>query len=477
MTESGAGKAGFLALSPAERNARLTKDLHVGARHLEPLVTLSHAAQRGIHAFLEHYEQTERKGPIPPGALRRARMGSRNYLRIEHRLGEVAARYEPLATADASRLAGLEIEPALLHVGVAMSTAAAVTLYDNYLSTLGILDDDHLRRLLNEPDKTYGIKEDALWELTERLNAKGNRERLHHLVGRWIELEETEEAPGETLSLLRKTIESSVSFRYARDDALDANLPTKMKIRREKFLDGLVRLGDGAVSAVSEAFGNGIGMVETRKGKLWKDRKMLRHLRSVLHPLDILLEKTPFRLTDFFIPGHFGHAAIWMGTAQEIESLGVWEQDAMQDKRLAAYRKEIKAHACVLEALRSGVELNTLRQFSNVDDLAVLRPTHLSREEVVASLVRGFQQVGKDYDFNFDVETTGTIVCSELPYQVYPGVTWNTEQELGRFTINPDQIAEEALGENPPFELILFYRDGTLLDAADAPKVFAELVQ
>ena len=28
---------------------------------------------------------------------------------------------------------------------------------------------------------------------------------------------------------------------------------------------------------------------------------------------DILLEKTPFRLTDKLIPGYWGHAAVWIG--------------------------------------------------------------------------------------------------------------------------------------------------------------------
>jgi hypothetical protein len=34
-----------------------------------------------------------------------------------------------------------------------------------------------------------------------------------------------------------------------------------------------------------------------------------------------------------------------------------------------------KGHS-VLEALRTGVELNTLKEFLNVDDLAVLRPVY-----------------------------------------------------------------------------------------------------
>ena len=226
-------------------------------------------------------------------------------------------------------------------------------------------------------------------------------------------------------------------------------------------MDGL---GSAAIGKLSEVFGNGVGLVETRNGKLWEKAAVRDRLLGLLQPLDILLEKTPFRLTDWFIPGHFGHVAVWMGTVAELDALGVFARPEMQQDPYPGYRADIADGRSVLEALRTGVTLNTLDHFLNVDDVAVLRPRSLSATEVVDSLVRGFRQIGKEYDFNFDVETTGTIVCSELPYHVYPNVDWKTEQQLGRFTISPDDIASLALGDNPAFELVTFYHDGELVD-------------
>jgi len=476
MAESGGNEVSLLELAPEQRNARLTRELRAAVTEIEPLIVTSHGAQQEIHRFLEQYDARGPGRPLPPRSLHTMRRESRDYLRLQERLGEVAARYEPLALLSAEQAARLALDPALVHAGVAMSTAAAVTLYDNYLSMLQVLKDDRLRRLVNDADVGYGIEEGELREIVDALNSKRNRRRLHHLVDRWNELEEEEATSHEQLAPLRHVIDSSISYRYARDGALDRRLPTKHQLRRTRFLDGLDRLAGEAVGALSRAFGNGIGMIATRKGKLWRRPAIEDRVASALRPLDLLLEKTPFRLTDQFIPGHFGHVAIWMGTAEEIEALGVWEQPAMQSERLAACRQDIERGASVLEALRPGVELNTLAQFLNVDDLAVLRPRTMDRADRIASLVRGFQQVGKDYDFNFDVETTGTIVCSELPYHVYPGVTWTTEQQLGRFTISPDHIALEAIGASALFDVVLFYRDGTLLDAAEARRVFAELV-
>ena len=63
-------------------------------------------------------------------------------------------------------------------------------------------------------------------------------------------------------------------------------------------------------------------------------------------------------------------------------------------------------------------------------------------------------QHGKTYDFNFDVETTDKLVCSELLYQTYGDVIWPTERYLGRYTISPDNVAEIIAQKSTPFELI-----------------------
>jgi hypothetical protein len=364
------------------------------------------------------------------------------------------------------------------YAGVAVATAAAVTLYDNYLSLLMIVKDGRLRRLINHPDLGYGIRQDELWEIVERLNSKSNRRRLRELVDAWEDPPEgLSEDVADVLEPMSRTIESSASYRYAREETLEEPLPSRRRLRREHFLDRLDRLGDDALGTLSEVFGNGIGLVETRKGKLWEQEDVRRKVLDTLRPLDLLLEKTPFRLTDFFIPGHFGHVAIWMGTEAELEALGVWKQPGMQGDPFCGYREVVAEGRSVLEALRSGVELNTLRQFLNVDDLAVLRPKTLTPDQVVPSLLRGFQQVGKEYDFNFDVETTGTIVCSELPYHVYPGIDWQTEAQLGRFTISPDDVALQAVGEEAAFELVLFYHDGQQAESDEALSMFTDLVR
>jgi hypothetical protein len=224
-------------------------------------------------------------------------------------------------------------------------------------------------------------------------------------------------------------------------------------------------------------FGNGIGLVELRKGKLWQDAKVEENLRTELRPLDLLVEKTPFRLTDKFIPGHFGHVAVWLGTAAELDALGLFDDPLFSDPRYHACESQVRAGHSVLEALRTGVQLSRLAEFLNVDDVAILRPQGLTPEERRASLIRGFQQIGKQYDFNFEVETIDKITCSELPYHVFPDIPWETEEQLGQHTISPDQVAEQAFGEDAPLRLIGFYHDGRPLDREDALATMVRLIK
>jgi permuted papain-like amidase YaeF/Yiix C92 family enzyme len=172
----------------------------------------------------------------------------------------------------------------------------------------------------------------------------------------------------------------------------------------------------------------------------------------------VALEKTPFRLTDKFIPGHYGHVGVWVGNEAQLTALGVWD-----DPAVVPYQAMIRRGPSMVEALRPGVQLSTLEHFLNVDDLLVLRHTNLTPAQQRENVLNAFRQIGKDYDFNFDVETDRRIVCSELAYVVFKNEEWPTSRTLGRYTISPDNVAVKAVSQNP-FTPILLYYDGRKID-------------
>jgi uncharacterized protein YycO len=211
-------------------------------------------------------------------------------------------------------------------------------------------------------------------------------------------------------------------------------------------------------------FGNMVGLVESRRGKLDDQQQVRDRVGADLQAGDILLEKTPFRLTDSFIPGHWGHAAVWIGSEAELRELGLWEHPVV-----ARYHTQIRQGRGVVEALRSGVEMNTLARFMNVDDLALLRHRTMDRQSKRRVILQALRQVGKAYDFNFDTQSSNRIVCSELVYHAYGDVRWPTQRKLGRVVVSPDNIAQEAV-TGGPFEVILLFHDG--VEVADSAQEY-----
>lgn len=216
------------------------------------------------------------------------------------------------------------------------------------------------------------------------------------------------------------------------------------------FIDSIYKVFNRTVGWFSKIFGNWAGSVRTRHGHLYKNEQALRSAKENLKPMDIILDKSAFALTDKFIPGYFGHSAIYLGTKKQLEEIGMW---AHPD--ILPYQAEIESGNVILEAVRKGVHLTSIENFMNIDELSIIRKKDgLDNKELLFDKInRGLTQIGKNYDFNFDISTLDSIVCSELIYIVFGNVHWPTQYRLGRPTISPDNIAEIIFQKNTKFIL------------------------
>ena len=264
-------------------------------------------------------------------------------------------------------------------------------------------------------------------------------------------------------------IYASPSYNHLKNIGTADMLKKKFKMFGKISRDVIAEMRDDGFDGVSKFFGNSVGLVESRKGKLYGKNTIRQELLAQLQPLDIILEKTPFRLTDKLIPGHFGHVAIWVGNQKELKEKGLWEHEVVQPhhhKITPEGNLETSNEGYqIVEALREGVKLSSLEEFMNIDDIAILRPVFSDNvtEKEKESLLLTFRQIGKEYDFNFDVNTTEKIVCSELAYVCFPQIDWPTEKTAGRHTISPDNVAN-LCWNGTPLELISFYHDGEKVD-------------
>lgn len=370
----------------------------------------------------------------------------------------VAARHAEWRHVDACTCAnGTRVVPpeSLRLTGIALSAAASLALYDTYLLNCQlVIGNEPIRRALNQGDAANNLPGDQVDAIMRRYLSYGSRTRVHRCLrdltragAAWTNLDEVHAA------FLRERISASNSGRLlsaTRRIPLDQAVPASWTL----LSSDLRELGDNVVGSTSQGFGNVVGLVSVRRGKLYGNPAIEADLRTRLQPGDILVEKTPFRLTDKFIPGHWGHVAIWIGNETELRHLGLWDDPLVQRHAAAISRGE-----GVVEALRNGVQLSPLAHFLDIDDLGILRQPSLSDDERRAIIRRSLRQIGKAYDFNFDVETADRIVCSELVYQVYNTLRWPTDRTAGRWTISPDQVAKCCLPMGP-LSLVELWCDG-----------------
>jgi hypothetical protein len=227
-------------------------------------------------------------------------------------------------------------------------------------------------------------------------------------------------------------------------------------------------IGDGALETlnnttlfISKIFGNAIGAVRWREGHLYHNEEVVNGMVAKLQPLDFLTEKTPFILTDFFIPGHWGHAALYLGTEEQLKANGMWDHP-----EIVPYQNQIRKGYVVLEAVRPKTRLARLDHFMNVDEVAIYRVTKkMTEEERYEAYHRAMVQMDKLYDFNFNVETLDKIVCSELVFDTFGKINWKTEPIVGRDTISPDNVSEMIFYQKSPVELVDYivgHEDGSV---------------
>jgi hypothetical protein len=297
-----------------------------------------------------------------------------------------------------------------------------------------------LRILMNAEDQSYQIKANQLKDFTSLLISQGTEKNLIHSFKKVKDFRG--DLAGTAHQLLSRKLTMSIKDGLLRT--------TRKELEKSYIKDRWFKTGRFLLHHASGLFGNTAGAIKFRKGYLDKNGPLNAEIITELKPLDMITEKTPFILTDKFIPGNFGHNAIWLGTKDQLINLGMWDHPSI--KKL---QPMIEIGYSIIETDRSGTHLKNIEKFMNVDDFAIMRLEGAIENKTYYEQVYqvAIAQLGKTYDFNFDVETTDKLVCSELLYQSFGDIAWPTEKYLGRMTISPDNIASLIVYANSPMKL------------------------
>ncbi|MCF6167605.1 YiiX/YebB-like N1pC/P60 family cysteine hydrolase [Lutibacter sp.] len=358
-----------------------------------------------------------------------------------------------------------------------ISTHIKIIVLETYMLQQKIVgQNSKVNNLINEENKLYRQKKKSLKTIKKYIISKKYRESILNAWNASEVLNENDFNKRKNTSITNKIIKTNYyqHFLLNSKSIRDSKRHFRKLINKRSSFNTTVNFNNfvnSVLSGLSNLVGNFVGLFTLRKGKLLNNAVFIHSSLKLLQPLDILLEKTPFRLTDKFIPGFWGHAAIYVGNEIQLKKLGIWDNPIV-----LKYREEIRKGKVIVEALRSNVAFNSFKHFTNIDDYAQLRLNkELTIEKKREMILRVFAQIGKKYDFRYNVESSEKIICSELHYIIFNNVRFNTKRVMGINTISVDQVAEQGLKEGA-FYPVNLYLDGIKVKKDKIFEVYRQLL-
>jgi hypothetical protein len=207
------------------------------------------------------------------------------------------------------------------------------------------------------------------------------------------------------------------------------------------------------MAAVMEGVGRTASEIADLKNKAVND-SIRESIGAFLQPGDVIITKHAKALTNLFIPGFWPHAALYVGTREQIRGRGI-EMEAGVDQ---LWQDDI----CVLEARKDGVRLRPLTDTLSVDRFVVLRP-NVNSAIVAQAISRALLHQGKMYNFDFDFFNSDRIVCTELIYRAYDGLgslSFPLSERAGRKTLSAEDLIDFALDSGTFSPVAIFGVEG-----------------
>ena len=201
-------------------------------------------------------------------------------------------------------------------------------------------------------------------------------------------------------------------------------------------------------------------------------QEVSKAILDLARPGDVFVTRKHYALTNYFLPGYWPHAALFLGDADALVELGVDRHENVQPRWGRLVGLDPVERRRVLEALKDGVWIRSAAAPLACDALVVLRP-RLTRHEVAAALARGMFHEGKPYDFDFDFTRSDRLVCTEVVYRSYEGIggmQFTLRRRAGRMTFSAEDLIRMAL-ERAGFEPVAVFApdyNPELLDGAAA---------
>jgi len=310
-----------------------------------------------------------------------------------------------------------------------------------------------VRRKLNEPEPHFGVPGGTYDTVQESLTSPRHAWHLYH-AARYFETyrdELRERARGPLLEPVWETVER---LRGQLDVPVRRYVRARLR-ERSRGAVGLLRYGllGRALWGIHKLAGSLAAEKYLRPGhRPQLPESVLAEFRGLLRPGDVIVTRKEHALSNYFLPGYFKHAALYLGGAADLGRLGIADHENVRPR----WAKLLEPQGAgpqepgpqrVLEALKDGVWIRSTASPLRADAVAALRP-RLAPEQLGAALARGMFHEGKPYDFDFDFTRADRLVCTEVVYRAYDGIggiALPLTRRAGRLTLSAEDLIAAAL--------------------------------
>lgn len=322
--------------------------------------------------------------------------------------------------------------------------AAGASLYESsYKFVVDFAQTPEAIRKLNEGEPLWDIPPGMYDTVRANLAAPKDRKLMKHALREYDELQPAfakhnlvRRAPYDAFHVVARRADKTMA-------ALDREADQWLKIAP---VEDAHKVGKGLLYRGQSMLSTWVGdtrVRQPRQGKPLIQPDQVAKMREQLQPGDIILERQNWYLSRAFMPGFWAHAALYVGTVNDLQKLGLDKDAHVQRHWQEFVARDPDGHErVILEAVPQGVRITTLEHCVGVaDSAAVLRPL-IAPDRLPQVIAQAFSHLGKPYDFEFDFFSTDKLVCTELVYRTCGmEIDFPLQEVLGRRTLPPTEIA------------------------------------
>ena len=328
-----------------------------------------------------------------------------------------------------------------------------------------------VRKKLNEPIPAFGVPEDVYDTVQQSLTSPVNAWRLYH-AAEYFEQHAARLCQAADNDSLRQVWAIIDRLKERVRVPVTQFIPAHIRVRTRQGLDGLTQDGLGRVlyrlQRLMSTLASAISVRPSHRPQL--PTEVVGQIEACIQPGDIFLTRKEYALTNYFLPGYWPHAALYVGDPRVLKQPGLTEDSHLQACWQRSQSLDNEEAGRVLEALKDGVWMRALDSPLSSDSVVVLRP-RLADERIDAALVRGLAHNGKPYDFDFDFTRSDRLVCTEVIYRSYEGIDgvhFPLTRRAGRMTLGACDLLEMAQRRQCLEILAAYVPDGSSRLARDA---------